>query len=79
MRIELSRRVFQPAFRGGDPVTRVQQLADAEEIFVSEDVYSAEGVQALLVSREVASDVFRLKGVRQDLRVFRIPKDLTAS
>jgi class 3 adenylate cyclase len=26
---------------------RVQQLADAEEIFVSEDVYSAEGVHAL--------------------------------
>jgi class 3 adenylate cyclase len=58
---------------------RVQQLADAEEIFVSEDVYSAEGVQALLASREVASDVFRLKGIQQDLRVFRITKDLTAS
>jgi class 3 adenylate cyclase len=54
---------------------RVQQLADAEEIFISEDVYSAEGVQALLVSREVASDVFRLKGVQQNLRVFRITKD----
>src|ERR1700743_3292902 len=30
---------------------RVQQLADAEEIFISEDVYSAEGVHALLGSR----------------------------
>ena len=57
---------------------RVQQLADAEEIFVSEDVYSAEGVQALLGSREVVSNVFKLKGVQQDLRVFRITKDPAA-
>jgi class 3 adenylate cyclase len=57
---------------------RVQQLADAEEIFVSEDVYSAEGVQALLGSREVVSNLFKLKGVQQDLRVFRITKDPAA-
>ena len=57
---------------------RVQQLADAEEIFVSEDVYSAEGVHALLASREVVSSVFKLRGVQQDLRVFRITKDLAA-
>jgi hypothetical protein len=41
-----------------------QQLADAEEIFVSEDVYSAAGVHALLNSREVVSSVFKLKGVQ---------------
>ena len=57
---------------------RVQQLADAEEIFVSEDACSAEGVQALLASREVSSSVFKLKGVQQGLRVFRIAKDLAA-
>src|SRR3984893_16210295 len=57
---------------------RVQQLADTGEIFVSEDVYSAEGVHALLASREVVSSVFKLKGVQQDLRVFRIAKDLAA-
>ena len=57
---------------------RVQQLADADEIFVSEDVHSAEGVPALLTSRDVASSVFKLKGVQQDLRVFRIAKDLAA-
>ena len=55
---------------------RVQQLADADEIFVSEDAYSAEGVQALLGPREVISSVFKLKGVQQDMRVFRITKDL---
>ena len=54
---------------------RVQQLADAEEIFVSEDVYSAEGVHAMLASREVVSSVSKLKGVQQDLRVFRITKE----
>jgi hypothetical protein len=37
----------------------VQQLADAEEIFVSEDVYSAEGVHALLIPAfESADSVF---------------------
>jgi class 3 adenylate cyclase len=54
---------------------RVQQLADAEEIFVSEDVYSSDGVHALLASREVASTLSKLKGVQQDLRVFRVAKD----
>ena len=53
----------------------MQQLADAEEIFVSEDVYSGEGVHALLAPREVVSSVFKLKGVQQDLRVFRVAKD----
>jgi class 3 adenylate cyclase len=57
---------------------RVQQLADAEEIFVSEDVYSAEGVQALLTSSDVDSSVFKLKGVQQDLRVYRVAKDVAA-
>jgi hypothetical protein len=36
-------------------------------------------VQALLVSREVALDVFKLKGAQQDLRVVRITKDLMTS
>ena len=54
---------------------RVQHLADADEIFVSEDAYSAEGVHALLAPREVESNLFKLKGVQQDLRVFRIARD----
>jgi class 3 adenylate cyclase len=57
---------------------RVQHLADAEEIFISDDAYSAEGVQALLASREVVSGMFKLKGVQQDLRVFRVAKDPAA-
>jgi class 3 adenylate cyclase len=57
---------------------RVQQLADADEIFVSEDAYSAEGVPALLASREVVSSVSKLKGVQQNLRVFRIARELPA-
>jgi hypothetical protein len=35
-------------------------------------------VHALLTSREVVSSVSKLKGVQQDLRVFRIAKDLAA-
>jgi class 3 adenylate cyclase len=51
---------------------RVQQLADAGEIFISDDVHAAEGVQALLCSQPVKSNVFKLRGVQQDLRVFCI-------
>jgi class 3 adenylate cyclase len=53
----------------------VQQLADAGEIFISEDVHSAENVQALLGSELVQSNVFTLKGVQQHLRVFCIAKE----
>ena len=54
---------------------RVQQLADAGEIFISEDVHSAENVQQLLGSEPVRSNIFKLKGVQQDLRVFCIPNE----
>ena len=71
--IERTARLLRPDGQRGI-AARVQQLADAEEIFVSEDVYSAEGVHALIGSRDVGSGVFKLKGVQQDLRVFRITK-----
>jgi class 3 adenylate cyclase len=58
---------------------RVQQFADAEEIVVSEDVYTDESVQALLALRKVVSNVFKPKGVQQDLRVFGISNDLAGS
>ena len=50
---------------------RVQQLADADEIFVSEDAYSAEGVQALLGSP--GSRIKRLQAEGRATRHARVP------
>jgi class 3 adenylate cyclase len=52
---------------------RVQQLAGADEICVSGDVQSAEGVAALLGALSVESKLAKLSGVQQEMRVFSIP------
>ncbi len=49
---------------------RVQNLADADEIYVSHDVYGAEGVQAELAGRAVSEKIATLKGIRSNLRVY---------
>ena len=49
---------------------RIEHQAEADEIYMSEDVYEAPGVQALLESQKVESKVSQLKGVQQGLRLF---------
>jgi class 3 adenylate cyclase len=51
---------------------RVQNLADADEIFISHDVYGAEGVQAELAGLAVSEKIATLKGIRSNLRVYRV-------
>jgi class 3 adenylate cyclase len=51
---------------------RVQHLADANEIYVSEDIYESDGVGALLESSLVEAKTARLRGVEQEIPVFRI-------
>ena len=51
---------------------RVQNLADADEIYVSSDVYDSEGVKGLLASLTVEAKVSKLHGVQQGLPVFRV-------
>jgi class 3 adenylate cyclase len=51
---------------------RVQNLADADEIFVSQDVYEAKGVRDELVGYSVESRTAQLRGVQQELPVFRV-------
>jgi class 3 adenylate cyclase len=51
---------------------RVQNLADADEIFVSQDVYEAAGVRAELAAFPVESQTAHLRGVQQELPVFRV-------
>jgi len=52
---------------------RVQNLADADEIYISDDVFQSEGVQSALARFAVEASTARLKGIRDDIQVFRIP------
>jgi class 3 adenylate cyclase len=51
---------------------RVQHLAGADEIYVSEDAYDA-GVEAVLEPFKVSSKIAKLRGIQQDQRVFCVP------
>jgi class 3 adenylate cyclase len=51
---------------------RVQGLADADEICVTEDVYAYPGVAELLRGAIAAPEETRLKGVSRDMRVRRL-------
>ncbi|MCG6859053.1 MAG: adenylate/guanylate cyclase domain-containing protein [Salaquimonas sp.] len=51
---------------------RVQHLADANDIYLSEDVYTSPGVGELLESSRVEARNARLRGVDQEIPVFRI-------
>jgi class 3 adenylate cyclase len=53
---------------------RVQALADASEIYISEDVYSYPGVAGSLGNYEISPDEVMVKGVREKLRVYRIAR-----
>ena len=51
---------------------RVQHLADADEIYVSDSAHDAEGVEQLLAPFTLEASIAQLKGVRQDMHVWRI-------
>ena len=51
---------------------RVQNLADADEIFVSQDVYDSTGVRDGLAAFAVEPRMAQLRGVQQELPVFRV-------
>ena len=57
---------------------RVQNLADADEIFVSQDVYDAAGVKDELAAFPVEAQTAQLRGVQQELPVFRVGAAATA-
>ena len=52
--------------------SRVQHLADADEIYISESTYEDAGVKAALEPFRVEAKIAKLKGVQQDQRVFCI-------
>ena len=51
---------------------RVQALADADEIYMSEDVYNFPGVREAISHREVVSEQASVKGVSGKLQVYKI-------
>ena len=52
--------------------SRVQGLADAGEIYISEDVYRFPGVQEALAHCKIASEQVAIKGVSEKIQVYRI-------
>jgi class 3 adenylate cyclase len=51
---------------------RVQGLANAGEIYLTSDVWMAQGVPEILKSRELNSELVSVKGVSEKLEVYRI-------
>jgi class 3 adenylate cyclase len=51
---------------------RVQNLADADEIYISDEVYGGKGVPDVLAKLAVTEQRASLRGIRDDLRVFRV-------
>ena len=51
---------------------RVQGLADADEIYVTEDVFRAPGVEPLMKEFHVSRREARLKGIERAVGVYRI-------
>jgi len=52
--------------------SRVQGLADAGEIYISEDVYAFPGVQEAVAHCNIASKQVSMKGVSEKLQVYKI-------
>jgi class 3 adenylate cyclase len=57
---------------------RVQNLADADEIYVSQDVFEAAGVRDELAAFTIEPRTAQLRGVQQELPVFRVGPGLAA-
>ncbi|MGH7901648.1 MAG: DUF5939 domain-containing protein [Thermodesulfobacteriota bacterium] len=59
--------------------SRVQKLADADEIYVSHDVYNYPGVRELLKDLEVTLGKANLKGVQGEIQIYKIKKTVVVS
>ena len=56
---------------------RVQNLADADEIFLSKDVYETATVKELLAPFRVEPQNARLRGVHVDIPVYRVQREVS--
>lgn len=53
---------------------RVQGLADAEQIYVTHEVYSQAGVSQVLEPFHIASERARLRGVQDEMQVYKVSR-----
>ena len=51
---------------------RIQELADAQEIFITPDVYLSPGVQEILKDGDTESAKARLKGIQEEMVVYKL-------
>jgi len=58
---------------------RVQGLADADEIYLTEEIFSVPAVQEYLAEFEVSSQFARLKGVKDECKVYHFKPLLQAA
>jgi class 3 adenylate cyclase len=54
--------------------SRVQNLANADEIWITDAVFDSPGVSQLLQDRRVSVEDARLRGIEQIVRVYRISR-----
>jgi class 3 adenylate cyclase len=52
--------------------SRVQGLAEAEEIFITDEVYTYPGVQKLLEGHPIAPQEARLRGIQKTIKVYKV-------
>ena len=52
--------------------SRVQGLADSREVYVSEEIYQAPGVQQFLEKFEIIPGRAHLKGIQTEMQVYKI-------
>jgi class 3 adenylate cyclase len=52
--------------------SRVQGLADSKEVYVSEEIYHAPGVQEFLEKFEIMRGKAHLRGIQTEMQVYRI-------
>ena len=52
--------------------TRIQTLADANEVYISREVMDAPGVRDILKAHSVEADHVNVKGVSEKLEVYRV-------
>ena len=52
--------------------SRVQELADSREVYVSEEIYQAPGVQEFLGKFEIIPGRAHLKGIHNEMQVYKI-------
>jgi class 3 adenylate cyclase len=55
--------------------SRVQGLADADEIYITDNVYTYPGVDELLKDCSIQTEMAKLKGIQDEMKVYKIKRN----